>query len=71
MTLDPIVSPEDLAASGLGSPILLDARSGQLLWKASLGAQIVSAPVTYMVDGKQYVSVISGNNLVAFALRDQ
>ena len=48
----------------------IDARSGQLIWKASLGAQIVSAPVSYMVDGKQYVSVISGNNLVAFALRD-
>jgi alcohol dehydrogenase (cytochrome c) len=48
----------------------IDARSGQLIWKASLGAQIVSAPVSYMVDGKQYVSVISGNNLVAFGLRD-
>jgi alcohol dehydrogenase (cytochrome c) len=49
---------------------VLDARDGKLLWKTNLGAQIVSAPVTYMVDGKQYVSVISGNNLVAFALRD-
>ncbi len=48
----------------------IDARNGQLIWKASLGAQIVSAPVSYMVDGKQYVSVISGNNLVAFGLRD-
>jgi alcohol dehydrogenase (cytochrome c) len=48
----------------------LDARSGSLLWKANLGGQIVSGPITYEVDGKQYVAVIAGNNLVAFALRD-
>ena len=28
------------------------------------------APITYTVDGKQYVSVISGHTLVTFALRD-
>ena len=48
----------------------LDARTGALLWKASLGAQIVMAPITFMVDGKQYVSVISGHTLVTFGLRD-
>ena len=48
----------------------LDARTGELLWKASLGGQIVMAPVTYMVDGTQYVSVISGHTLVTFSLRD-
>ena len=35
-----------------------------------LGAQIVNGPVTYQVDGKQYVSVISGNVLVTFGLRE-
>ena len=48
----------------------LDAWTGELLWKASLGGQIVMAPVTFMVDGHQYVSVISGHTLVTFALRD-
>ena len=48
----------------------LDARTGKLLWKASLGGQIVMAPITYQVDGKQYVSVISGHTLVTFALRE-
>ena len=48
----------------------LDARTGEMLWKASLGGQIVNGPITYMVDGKQYVSTISGNSLVTFALRD-
>jgi alcohol dehydrogenase (cytochrome c) len=48
----------------------LDARTGELLWKASLGGQIVMAPVTYEVDGRQYLSVISGNTMVTFGLRD-
>jgi alcohol dehydrogenase (cytochrome c) len=48
----------------------LDAKTGKLLWKASLGGQIVMAPITFQVEGKQYVSVISGHSLVTFALRD-
>ena len=47
----------------------LDARTGALLWKASLGGQIVNGPISYAVDGKQYVAVISGNSLLAFGLR--
>ena len=37
----------------------LDARTGSLLWKASLGAQIVSGPITYEVDGKRHAAAIS------------
>lgn len=48
----------------------LDARKGTELWKANLGGQIVNGPITYQVDGKQYVAAISGLSLVAFALRD-
>ncbi|HMD35355.1 MAG TPA: PQQ-dependent dehydrogenase, methanol/ethanol family [Vicinamibacterales bacterium] len=48
----------------------LDARTGTLLWKASLGAQIVNGPITYAVDGKQYVATISGLSLCVFGLRD-
>jgi alcohol dehydrogenase (cytochrome c) len=47
----------------------LDARTGKLLWKANLGGQIVMAPITFQVDGQQYVSVISGHTLVTFGLR--
>ncbi len=46
----------------------IDARTGDLLWHVGLGGQIVMAPVTFMVDGVQYVSVISGNSLFTFAL---
>jgi alcohol dehydrogenase (cytochrome c) len=48
----------------------LDARTGTVLWKASLGGQIVAAPITYEVEGRQFVSVIAGHTLVSFALRD-
>ena len=47
----------------------LDAKTGKELWKANLGGSIVMAPITYQIDGKQYVSVISGHTLVTFALR--
>jgi alcohol dehydrogenase (cytochrome c) len=49
---------------------VLDAKTGALLWKTNLGGQIVNGPMTYQVDGKQYIAVIAGNNLVTFALRD-
>ena len=48
----------------------IDARDGKVLWKANLGGQIVMAPITFQVDGKQYVSVISGHSLVTFGLKD-
>ena len=48
----------------------LDARTGEMLWKASLGGQIVNGPITFTVGGKQYVSTISGNSLITFGLRD-
>jgi alcohol dehydrogenase (cytochrome c) len=48
----------------------LDARTGTLSWKASLGGQIVTAPITYEVEGKQFVSVIAGHALVTFGLRE-
>jgi alcohol dehydrogenase (cytochrome c) len=48
----------------------LNARTGELLWKASLGGQIVMGPITFAIDGKQYVSVISGNSLITFGLKE-
>ena len=49
----------------------LDARTGELLWKSSLGsAQILSAPITYEVEGKQYVTIICGNVMAAYGLRE-
>ena len=48
----------------------LNARTGALLWRVSLGSQIVNGPMTYEADGTQYVAIISGHSLSTFALRD-
>jgi alcohol dehydrogenase (cytochrome c) len=48
----------------------LDARTGALLWKTILGGPIVSGPMTYQADGKQFVAVAAGHSLFAFALRE-
>ncbi|HXD18307.1 MAG TPA: PQQ-dependent dehydrogenase, methanol/ethanol family [Vicinamibacterales bacterium] len=48
----------------------LDARTGAVLWKTSLGGAIMNGPITYSVEGKQYVTVNSGNVLITFALRE-
>ena len=54
-----------------GFLMALDARTGELLWKVNLSsAQMRSAPITYMVDGRQYISYISGNVLMTFGLRE-
>jgi alcohol dehydrogenase (cytochrome c) len=54
-----------------GFLLALDARTGELLWKVNLSsAQMRSAPITYMVDGRQYLSYISGNVLMTFGLRE-
>ncbi|HEX4275637.1 MAG TPA: PQQ-dependent dehydrogenase, methanol/ethanol family [Bryobacteraceae bacterium] len=48
----------------------LDAKNGNLLWKANTGGQISSGPMSYAVNGKQYIAVASGSSLFVYALRD-
>ncbi len=47
----------------------LDDKNGNLLWKQNLGGQVNSGPMTYTVNGKQYITVAAGQALFAFALR--
>ena len=47
----------------------LDGRNGALLWKVPLGGQVNSGPMSYSVNGKQYITVAAGTSLFAFALR--
>ena len=49
----------------------LDARSGKAQWNFNTGQQISSQPITYMVNGKQYVAIANGSNVVSFALFEQ
>ena len=43
-----------------GRFMAFNARTGEKLWEAHVGTGVVAAPATYMVDGKQYVSVAVG-----------
>ena len=48
----------------------INARAGEQLWKMSLAGPVEGSPITYQVRGKQYVAVIAGNTVFAFAIRD-
>ena len=44
-----------------GHLLALDARTGQVLWKSpKLSSGIIAPPVTYRVDGTQYVAILAG-----------
>ncbi|MEC9103416.1 MAG: PQQ-binding-like beta-propeller repeat protein, partial [Pseudomonadota bacterium] len=43
-----------------GEFIALDDETGEKLWSFQTGSGIVGQPVTYELDGEQYVSIISG-----------
>ena len=48
----------------------LNAETGEELWHMSVGARVHSAPMTYAVDGKQYVTIAAGNVILTFGRRD-
>lgn len=43
-----------------GHFVAYNAKTGEKLWEAPTGTGVVAGPVTYMVDGTQYVSVAAG-----------
>jgi alcohol dehydrogenase (cytochrome c) len=48
----------------------LDARTGELLWKTSVGGSVSAAPITYEIDGKQHVAIAAGHALFVYGLRE-
>jgi alcohol dehydrogenase (cytochrome c) len=47
----------------------MDDRDGTPLWKTRLGDQVDSGPITYQVDGKQYIAIAAGHDVFVFGLR--
>jgi alcohol dehydrogenase (cytochrome c) len=66
-----LTTASDLLFSGgrEGFFYALDARTGTLVWKFTVGGPVQSGPVTYSAGGRQYVAVSAGSSLFAFALR--
>lgn len=51
-----------------GHLVALDARTGKHLWHFSMGELLTASPVTYEVDGKQYVAIASATSIFSFGL---
>jgi alcohol dehydrogenase (cytochrome c) len=46
----------------------LDARSGAMLWKSTVGGPTAASPIAYEIAGKQFIAIASGSSVFAFAL---
>ena len=66
-----LTTASDLLFSGgkEGYFFALDARDGKLLWRLALGGQVNAGPISYAINGKQYIAINVGNALFTFALR--
>ena len=51
-----------------GNFMALDAATGKILWHFQCGASVYASPMTYAIDGKQYVAIAAGTALFAFGL---
>ena len=65
-----LTTSTDLLFSGNreGYFMVLNARSGKLLWKRYLGGAVLASPISYLVDGRQMVTIASGRGLFTFSL---
>jgi alcohol dehydrogenase (cytochrome c) len=48
--------------------VVLDGRTGAPLWHFNLGQTPRASPMSYAVNGKQYIALAAGDDVFAFAL---
>ncbi|MDQ2944608.1 MAG: PQQ-dependent dehydrogenase, methanol/ethanol family, partial [Acidobacteriota bacterium] len=46
----------------------LDARTGKALWRFQAGGTIIAPPISYALNGRQYIAVAAGETMLTFAL---
>ncbi len=51
-----------------GAFVAADARTGALLWRFNTNLGWKAAPMSYAIDGRQYVAVVAGSTVIAFGL---
>jgi len=56
---------------GSGAFVAADATNGKLLWHFNAGQSWRAGPMTYMVDGNQYIGIAGGSTIMTFALITQ
>jgi len=48
--------------------IALESGKGKELWRFNTGMQIAASPITYLVDGKQQITLVAGMTVLTFSL---
>jgi alcohol dehydrogenase (cytochrome c) len=51
-----------------GNLLALNAKNGKHLWHFNVGEMLTASPITYSIDGKQYVAIASASAVFAFGL---
>jgi alcohol dehydrogenase (cytochrome c) len=51
-----------------GNFFALDAATGKPLWDYQTGGQVYANPMSYQIEGKQYVAIAAGHTLLTFAV---
>jgi len=57
-----------LSGDNSGNAIALDPADGKTLWHVNLGGIMNNAPMTYELDGQQYLLFAANDSLFAFTL---
>jgi len=57
-----------LGSEGSGHMVALDAVTGKKLWDFSTGKPMFGAPVTYLTNGRQYITMVAGSDVYTFGL---
>jgi len=52
-----------------GALTAVNAKDGKALWHFHTNETWKASPMTYAVDGKQFVAVAAGGNIIAFGIR--
>ena len=60
-----------VTGDGSGNMLVLDTATGKTLWHAGTGGNIDSSPITYELDGRQYIVTSSSGVLFAWALPEK
>ena len=53
---------------GYGAFVAADATNGKLLWHFNTGQSWKAGPMTYTVEGNQYIGIAAGPTILAFSL---
>jgi len=62
-----ITSIESIGGSNEGWFFALDAVSGKPLWRFQTGGMMAAAPISFQMNGKQHVAMVSNHAVVVFA----